>query len=506
MNWKNGLLIVGISATTALASVWGYGKFIENQQAGIQEQGKLPVNYAGFFGGNNNAASAAVDFTAAATTGTPAVVHIKTRTKAKQISSSQRQRNPFMDMFGDDFGDFFGGPRIQPEQRASGSGVIITDDGYIVTNNHVIDGADEINVTLANKKSYKATLIGQDPNSDLAVIKIEGKSLPYIVYGNSDEAKLGQWVLAIGYPFSLDVTVTAGIISAKARSIDINGRQGANPIESFIQTDAAVNPGNSGGALINTNGELIGINSAIASPTGSYAGYSYAIPVNMVKKIVTDIVKFGTVQRAYIGISYPKENLTDEAKRELEKELGTAYKEGEGVYITDTPEGGAAAIAGLKKGDIITKIQGVTITSGPELQEQVARYKPGDKVTVQYKRGGKENTVTITLKNKAGNTDIVRSSSVIEKLGGELVNLDKKVATANDVPGGVLVKKVGNGLLSKSRMEDGFVITGINGKEIVNLDELKIALGNIKSGTIRIDGFYPGFEGRYTYPLQITEE
>lgn len=506
MNWKNGLLIVGISASTALASVWGYGKYMKNQQAGIQEQGKLPVNYAGFMSGANNAANNAIDFTAAATTGTPAVVHIKTRTKAKQISSSQRQRNPFSDMFGDDFGDFFGGPRIQPEQRASGSGVIITEDGYIVTNNHVIDGADEINVTLANKKSYKATLIGQDPNSDLAVIKIEGKAFPYIVYGNSDDAKLGQWVLAIGYPFSLDVTVTAGIISAKARSIDINGRQGANPIESFIQTDAAVNPGNSGGALINTNGELIGINSAIASPTGSYAGYSYAIPVNMVKKIVTDIVKFGTVQRAYIGISYPKENLSDEAKRELEKELGTAYKEGEGVYITDTPEGGAAASAGLKKGDIITKIQGVNITSGPELQEQVARYKPGDKVTVQYKRGGKENSVTITLKNKAGNTDLVRRSSVIEKLGGELVNLDKKVATANDVPGGVLVKKVGNGLLSKSRMEDGFVITGINGKEIVNLDELKIALGNIKTGTIRIDGFYPGFEGRYTYPLQITEE
>lgn len=508
MNWKNGLVIVGISATTALASVWGYGKFVENQQAGVQEDGKLPVNYAGFLGNPNNAAVGSIDFTAAATTGTPAVVHIKTRTKAKQISSNQRrQRNPFADMFGDDFGDFFGGgPRVQPEQRASGSGVIITEDGYIVTNNHVIDGADEINVTLANKKSYKATLVGQDPNSDLAVIKIEGKAFPYIVYGNSDEAKLGQWVLAIGYPFSLDVTVTAGIISAKARSIDINGRQGANPVESFIQTDAAVNPGNSGGALINTSGELVGINSAIASPTGSYAGYSYAIPVNMVKKIVTDIVKFGTVQRAFIGISYPKENLTDEAKRELEKELGTAYKEGEGVLITDTPDGGAAASAGLKKGDIITKIQGVAIATGPELQEQVARYKPGDKVTVQYKRAGKENTVTITLKNKAGNTDIVRNSSIIEKLGGELVNLDKKIAAANDVPGGVVVKKVGTGLLSKSRMEDGFVITGINGKEIINVDELKIALANIKSGTIRIDGFYPGFEGRYTYPLQVTED
>lgn len=506
MNWKNGLAIVAISATTAVASVWGYGRYVEHQQAGIQEAGKLPVNYAGFF--DKSATGNAVDFTAAAASATPAVVHIKTRTKAKQISGNQqRQRNPFSDFFGDDFGDFFGGgPRVQPEQRASGSGVLITEDGYIVTNNHVIDGSDEINVTLANKKSYKATLVGQDPSSDLAVIKIEGKAFPYMVYGNSDEAKLGQWVLAIGYPFNLDVTVTAGIISAKSRSIGINDRQGSSPVESFIQTDAAVNPGNSGGALININGELIGINSAIASPTGSYAGYSYAIPVNMVKKIVTDIVKFGTVQRAYIGISYPKDNLSDDEKRALEKEVGASFKEGEGVFTLSIPEGGAAAAAGLKKGDLITKINGVTVTSGAELQEQVARYKPGDKVTVHYKRGGKETMVTITLKNKAGNTDIVKNSSLLEKLGGELVNLDKKVAAANEVTGGVVVKKVGSGLLSKSRMEDGFVITGINGKDINNLDELKEALSVIKSGNIRLDGFYPGFEGRYTYPLRIAED
>jgi len=249
-----------------------------------------------------------------------------------------------------------------PEQRASGSGVIITDDGYIVTNNHVVDGADEINVTLPNKKSYKASVIGADPSSDIAVIKIEGKGFPYLVYGNSDEVKLGQWVLAIGYPLNLDVTVTAGIVSAKSRSIGINGQQSNSPVESFIQTDAAVNPGNSGGALINTNGELIGINSAIASPTGSYAGYSYAIPVNMAKKIVTDIVKFGTVQRAYIGINYAGENISDEAKKQLEKEIGVAYKEGEGVNVTGVPEGGAAANAGMKKGDIITKGNGANET------------------------------------------------------------------------------------------------------------------------------------------------
>ncbi|MDE3252704.1 MAG: trypsin-like peptidase domain-containing protein, partial [Bacteroidota bacterium] len=292
MKLKNILAIVAISASTAILSVWGYGRYMEYQTAGIQDPGKVPVNYAGFFGNNNNS-SPVVDFTPAATSATPAVVHIKTKTKARQVSnnSQQRFRNPFSDLFGDDLGGFFGGgPRMIPEQRASGSGVIITDDGYIVTNNHVVDGADEINVTLANKKSYKAKVIGTDPSSDLAVIKIDGKGLPYMVYGNSDEAKLGQWVLAIGYPLSLDVTVTAGIISAKSRSIGINDRQSKTAIESFIQTDAAVNPGNSGGALVNTNGELIGINSAIASPTGSYAGYSYAIPVNIVKKVVTDIV------------------------------------------------------------------------------------------------------------------------------------------------------------------------------------------------------------------------
>lgn len=505
MNWRNGIAIIAISATTALASVWGFGKYAEYQRIGIQQPGKLPVNYAGFLG--NNAGQGPVDFTAAATSATPAVVHIKTRTKAKQISNQQRQRNPFADMFGDDFGDFFGGgPRVQPEQRASGSGVLITEDGYIVTNNHVIDGSDEINVTLANKKSYKATLIGQDPNSDLAVIKIEGKAFPYMIYGNSDEAKLGQWVMAIGYPFNLDVTVTAGIISAKSRSIGINDRQGSAPVESFIQTDAAVNPGNSGGALINTSGELVGINSAIASPTGSYAGYSYAIPVNMVKKIVTDIVKFGTVQRAYIGISYAKDNLSDEEKREIEKEIGVTLKEGEGVYSLSVPEGGAAAIAGLKKGDVITKINGVAVTSGAELQEQVARFKPGDKITVNYRRDGKDIVANITLKNKAGNTDIVKNSSIIEKLGGELTNLDKKVAAANEVSGGVLVKKVGTGLLSKSRMEDGFVITAVNGKTINNLDELKETLNDVKNGNIRLDGFYPGFEGKYTYPLKMSEE
>jgi serine protease Do len=503
MKLKNILAVVLISATTAVLSVWGYGKFMERQYAGIQDPSKVPVNYAGFFG-NNNAPAGAVDFGPAASSATPAVVHIKTKTKARQVSNNSRQRysNPFADLFGDDMGDVFGGPRIIPEQRASGSGVLITDDGYIVTNNHVVDGADEINVTLANKKSYKATVVGSDASSDLAVIKVEAKGLPYLVYGNSDDAKLGQWVLAIGYPLNLDVTVTAGIVSAKSRSIGINDRQSNAAIESFIQTDAAVNPGNSGGALINTNGELIGINSAIASPTGSYAGYSYAIPVNIVKKIVTDIVKFGAVQRAYIGIQYPRENLTEEQK----KELGTGYREGEpGVFITDVPTDGAAAAAGLKKGDVVTKVNGVTVLSGPELQEQVTRFKPGDKISLTYIRSGKENTVSLTLKNKAGTTEIVKTTGILEKLGAELVAVDSKIASANSITGGVIVKKINDGLLKKTRMQEGFIITSVNDQPIKTVADLDKILSINKGRKVKIEGVYPGFESTYPYPLDLSD-
>ena len=503
MNLKNILTIVGISATTALVSVFGYTKLMQNQYAGIQESGKIPANYAGFFG-NNNSPNSAIDFTAAATTATPAVVHIKTKTKARQITNNNPQKNPFGDMFGGDmFDQFFNGPRVQtiPEQRASGSGVIISQDGLIVTNNHVVDGADEINITLTNKKSYKATLVGTDPSSDLAVLKIDEKGLPFLLFGNSDDAKLGQWVLAIGYPLNLDVTVTAGIVSAKSRSININEKQSKTPVESFIQTDAAVNPGNSGGALINTNGELIGINSAIASPTGSYAGYSYAIPVNIVKKVVNDIVKFGTVQRAFVGISFPQEGMSDEDKAKL------GIKDVDGVYVLETPVGGAANAAGIKKGDVVTKINGVKVTTGPEMVEQVARYKPGDKISITYLRDGKENTANVTLKNKVGNTDVVKAGGVIESLGAELENVDKKIAAANDISGGVLVKKIKEGgLLKATKMQDGFVITSVNDQEIKNLDDLKAALTNAKGSSVRVLGIYPGFQGTYAYPLTLTGE
>lgn len=507
-NLKNILAVVAISATTAILSVVGYGKWMQQQYAGTQEQGKLPVNYAGFF--NRENAGGLADFSAAATSATPAVVHIKTKTKARQVVNNQpRMRNPFGDMFGGDmFDEFFNGPRMQviPEQQASGSGVIISGDGYIVTNNHVVDGADEINVTLTNKKVYKATLIGNDPSTDLAVIKIEGTNLPYLVYGNSDDVKLGQWVLAIGYPLNLDVTVSAGIVSAKARSININSRQSKTPIESFIQTDAAVNPGNSGGALINTNGELVGINSAIASPTGYYTGYAYAIPVNIVKKVIADMIKYGSVQRAFLGVSYPAESLPERDQAELDKQYGSAWKTNEGVFVLAVTEGGAAAAAGLKEKDIITKVNGVAVTSGPQMQEQISLYKPGDKITITYKRNGKENTVSVILKNKIGNTDIVKKTGLLEKIGGTLETVDKKVAAANDIAGGVIVKKLGTGLLSKTRVQEGFVITSVNGEEVKNIDELKAAITNAKDGKIRLEGIYPGYEGYYTYPLNLSDD
>lgn len=506
LNLKNVIAIIGISASTTILCTWGYAK-LNKANIAFETANNLPANYASLFQGN--APSTTVDFTPAASAASPAVVHIKTKTNAKQVQQGgqQRQKNPFFDFFGDDdmLGDFFGGPRVIPEQRASGSGVLITADGYIVTNNHVVSGADEINVTLTNKKSYKAKVIGTDASSDLAVIKIESSGLPYLVYGNSDEIKLGQWVLAIGYPLNLDVTITAGIISAKNRSININSRQSDKPLETFLQTDAAVNQGNSGGALVNTSGELVGINSAIASPTGSYAGYSYAIPVNLVKKVVTDIVKFGTVQRAYLGISYPQDDLSEEQIKKIESDFKVKIGDVQGIVVTDVLEGGAAKAAGVKVGDIITKLNGNPVTTSPELQEQIAKYKPNDKITITVKRDNKDLTLNATLKAKLGNTDLTTSSKAAEKLGGKLETLDKATAEKNELEGGVIVKELGTGLLGKSRVEKGFVITQVNDQPVKNIEEFYEKLKKITGATVKLSGIYPGFFGNYAFMLNINE-
>ena len=511
MKLKQVLFTVAISAVTALGVIWGYGKFMKqnNTYAG-QEAGVMPSNYkyAGLTEGNTAPPTGAIDFTAPAAAALPAVVHIKTKTNAKQVSNNlprTKQANPFGDLFDDDiFNQFFGGRGgIIPEQRASGSGVIISDDGYIITNNHVVDKADELTVTLSNKKTYKAKVIGTDPAYDLAVIKIDATGLPFLLYGNSDDLKIGQWVLAIGYPLNLETTVTAGIVSAKARSLGLNkDRNGSasTAVESFIQTDAAVNPGNSGGALVNTDGKLVGINSAIASPTGSYAGYSYAIPVNIAKKVVDDLIKFGTVQRGYLGVQFvPASDMNEEEK----KKAGIPVT-AEGIYADEVPTDGGAYAAGIRKGDIIKKIDGTEITSGAEMQGQISRFKPGDKVPVTYVRNGKEATTVVTLKNKAGNFDVVKADAMVDLLGADLLTLDSRKAKEYGVGGGVVVKKIHDGALNdQTRMKDGFVILKINDKEVKTVEDLKTAIGTDKNVTI--SGFYPGYDGVYEYPITLGE-
>lgn len=493
MKWKQILAIILISASTTGLTMWGYNHLGHDtyvyQKDG--DSGKIPANYAGFNGvaGNNGP----VDFTAAAEAAIPATVHIKTKA-TRTVSNNLPHNNPFGDLF-PDLDDFFGDRYRSVPQMASGSGAIISEDGYIVTNNHVVDGADDITVTLTNKKSFKAKVVAADPSSDLAVIKIDAKGLPFLLYGNSDEVKVGQWVLAVGYPLTLETTVTAGIVSAKGRTLEINKRQSSTPVESFIQTDAAVNPGNSGGPLINTEGKLVGINSAIASPTGAYAGYSFTIPVNIVKKIVSDLMKFGTVQRAYLGIEYPRDNLSEE-----EKKQNNITDEG-GVYVMTVREGGSAAAAGIKKGDVITKINGVPVASGADLVGQIATFRPGDKITITYQRGGKESTATIVLKNLTGTTDVVKSSA-LDKLGADLETLSKDDAKELNVKGGVVVKSIGTrGLLSKVRIQEGYVITKANGKEVTSVDDLKKVL-DAATGSVKLEGIYPGYEG--VYPIIIN--
>ncbi len=487
--------IILLSAVTSVGSMVAYNKYFHKNEYAYSatDQREIPSNYAGFFDGRSD--SPPSDFVDAANSAIPATVHIKTKA-TRTASNNLPRRSPLFDLFGFDMDEGMT-PRSMPSM-GSGSGAIISDDGYIVTNNHVIDGADDITVSLSDKKTYKARLIAADPSSDLAVIKIEAKGLPFLLYGNSDDLKIGQWVLAVGYPLNLDATVTAGIVSAKSRALDINKRQSKVPIESFIQTDAAVNPGNSGGPLINTAGQMVGINSAIASPTGSYAGYSFTIPVNLVKKIVADLMKFGTVQRAYLGINYAPDNLSDEVK----KQEGIA--DGEGVYVLDVTKDGAAAASGIRKGDFITRINSIPVRSGPEMVGQIATYRPGDRVKIGYRRDGKDLVSEVVLRNSGGTTSIVKTT-VLDKLGADLSTISAKTAKEMGVKGGVMVKSItDNGAFSKTRMEEGFVVLKVNGKEVSTVEEFRIELEKAGS-SVTLDGMYPGYDGVFRYPMKISE-
>jgi serine protease Do len=417
-----------------------------------------------------------VDFTYAAERTVHAVVHVRTRST---VTFGGESDNPLFDFF---YGDTY---RQRPRKVTGyGSGVIISSDGYIITNNHVIEGADSIQVTLNNNKKYDAKLIGKDPDSDIALLKIKAENLPTIKYGDSDKLKLGEWVLAVGNPFNLTSTVTAGIISALGRSLNFDEGDNSKSykIEAYIQTDAALNVGNSGGALVNTKAELIGITAAIISPTGTYSGNSFAIPVNIVKKVVNDLLQYGKVQRGMMGI-----NIVDVTSEIADKEKLNNVS---GVSITSVNAGGAAEAAGLKARDIIVRINNTNILNSAELQETVSLYRPGDKLNVTFVRGGKENTVVVELKNVEGTTSVVVAGTGETVFGCKVVPLSSQEKKKFDVDFGVKVTDVGEGKLKELGIRKGTIISVINGKRVNNASEIREATSdeeNINS----IEGMQP---------------
>lgn len=499
---------IGITFLTAClggAVAIGTYKLVENkynEKLSFEEKQKV------YF--TNNPASVVsstgeLDFTQAAAAVTPGVVHIKTTYGAK--TTAEGGRDPFQDMFE----DFFGNRRRQQgPSMGSGSGVIISDDGYIVTNNHVVDNANKINVILPDKRSLDAKVIGRDPNTDLALIKIEGKGFPIVKLGNSDAVRVGEWVLAVGYPFALNTTVTAGIVSAKGRTIGILSQSERSPtgepqlntaIESFIQTDAAINRGNSGGALVNTRGELIGINAAIASQTGSYEGYGFAIPINLAKKILDDFKEFGEVKRGYIGVSF-----TD-LDAERAKQLGVSQING--LYVNDVVPGGGAAAAGLQKGDILTQVDGQNIYYSSDLQEHVGRLRPGDKVKLTYLRNGAVRSANVTLKAessvKTANNNSNGSAEAIKKnLGANFAPVTQAQKAKYRINSGLVVTNVqSGGFFDQLEVPVGTIIVSVNGMPVNKAQDIDVAISTTKNNMATINAITPeGYQMRYQFQVR----
>ena len=508
----------GLTLLTAFvggAMALGTYRFVENKYAGnMSLEDRQKVYFTSNPLPSRNLASSAgnVDFTEAAAEVTPAVVYIRT-TYATQAQNEQQ--NQLQQMFGDMFGQ-----RVVPQgpQMASGSGVIISPDGYIVTNNHVVDKAEKIEITTDDHRNFRARVIGTDPNTDLALIKIDGTNLPIVKFGNSDAVKVGEWVLAVGNPFKLTSTVTAGIVSAKGRGIGIIGTEqddNQSPfgrtqmqdkprlnqaIESFIQTDAAINPGNSGGALVNTNGELIGINSAIASHTGSYEGYGFAIPINLAKKVLNDIQKYGAVKRGYVGIAFTELNEDNADHLHTDKTVG--------LYVDQVMPGGGAANAGLQVGDIITKVEGNPAYASSDLQERVGRLHPGDQISLTVLRGSEVKQFTVTLKAETPSPAKFAASKSAEelynKIGASFMPVDQAQKDKFHVAYGVVVTQVrGGGLFDYTEIPVGSVVTEINKEPISSTNDIDRALSNLKNGILTISGFYPdGTRLRSTIELQ----
>ncbi len=497
MSFKQFSTIVIASAVSSVVAVVAYQNFFP-QKSTVQIVENAPVKYTAL-SAENVGALQPVDFRYAAATATPSVVHIKSAFKIEAVRHNPR--DPMRDFFGDDFFRYFQGPNPYQSQPkvATGSGVIVSEDGYIVTNNHVVENANEIDVTLYNNKTFKAKVIGRDADTDLALIKIEGEKFPSVNFANSDSVMIGEWVMAVGNPFNLASTVTAGIVSAKARSINILGHGQASKgsaIESFIQTDAAVNPGNSGGALVNIGGELIGINTAIASPTGSYAGYSFAVPSNIVRKVIFDLQKFGVTQRGFLGVQIRAVDNELANKAGLDKPMG--------VYVEQINEGSAGKDAGLQSKDIITKINGVNVNSAPELQEQVANYRPGDKISVEYLRDGKLAKTTVVLKNKYNTTATVDSNrDILGALGLDIEELSAKEKAQLGVESGVKVINIKPGKIAEfTDIKKGFVITQIDDQPVNNVNDFLNVLKS-KNGKVMVEGIYPNKPMSYLYAFKM---
>lgn len=447
-----------------------------------------------------------VDLTYAAEKSLPSVVHILS-TKNSKVQTIEVQSDPFSDFFSDPFG-FFGNPNQSqdgkqkrsvrtPKQQGSGSGVIISTDGYIVTNNHVVADADELTVTLNDNKEYSARIIGTDKTTDLALIKIDAKDLPAITIANSENIKVGEWVLAVGNPFNLTNTVTAGIVSAKGRSLYQNG------VESFIQTDAAINPGNSGGALVNTRGELIGINAMLYSQTGSFSGYGFAIPTSIMNKVVDDLKKYGTVQRAVIGIQGQDVKNYVDAQKEQGKDvdLGTM----EGIYVAKVLEESSAEEAGLKAGDVITAIDGKEMNKMADLQEYLAKKRPGDKVSVSYLRDKKKASKTMTLKNEQGNTQVVKKAD-LDVLGGNFRAITDGQKKQLNIGYGLEVLKVNSGKFKDAGITKGFIIQRVNDSAVKTIEDLQNLVkeaSTSRNPVLYIQGVYPtGKKAYFAVPLE----
>lgn len=474
MNWKNAIFMMVSALVGGLMAVTMY-KMTEGtymQDFPISQSARL-VNLPG------ENVSGLPDFRATSSFTRPAVVHVKSLMK-KSTTQTQDIPDSFRDFFGDR-GFRFEMPSPNTPREGSGSGVIISADGYIVTNNHVVDNADEVEVILNDKRSYTAEVIGTDPSTDLALLRISEKNLPFLSFGNSDIVEVGEWVLAIGNPFNLTSTITAGIVSAKGRNLNLLNDKFR--IESFIQTDAAVNPGNSGGALVNAKGELVGINTAIASQTGSYSGYSFAIPSQIVNKVVNDLKEYGAVQRGFLGVS-----IRDVDAKFAESEGLKILK---GVYVQEVNDNSAAQAAGVKKGDVITSVDGTPVASSSELQEQIGRHRPGDKVQVKLLRGSEEKNFSLTLKSITGDVSVVKKTDYEI---GSVLGADFSACTSSELKDagashGVKINKLRSGKFLSSGIKEGFIITHIDKKPVSKASEVEGLLKN-RQGGVLIEGVY----------------